>query len=95
MRQASFLGHSPPVPVFAPPPPPATETNLVPPGRACPPPPLIASLGECLPRARPAHAWRATFVLRILSLAPSISSPREVPQVDRTGPQTFPARHLA
>ena len=36
-----------------------------------------------------------TFVLSILSLAPSLSSPWEVPQVDRTRPQTFLARHLA
>ena len=27
--------------------------------------------GECLPGARPAHARRATFVLSVLSLAPS------------------------
>ena len=33
-----------------------------------------------------AHARRATFVLSILSLAPSLSSPWEVPQVDRTRP---------
>ena len=51
--------------------------------------------GECLPGAHPAHAQRATFVISILSLAPSLSSPWEVPQVDRTRPQTFPARHLA
>ena len=31
----------------------------------------------------------ATFVLNILSLAPSLSSPWEVPQVDCTRPQTF------
>ena len=37
-------------------------------------------MGECLPGARPAHAQRATFVLSILSLAPSLSSPWEVPQ---------------
>ena len=43
----------------------------------------------------PAHAQHATFVLSILSLAPSFPSPREVPEVDRTKPQTFPARHLA
>ena len=43
----------------------------------------------------PAHARRATFVLSILSLAPGLSSPQEVPQVDRTTPQTFRARHLA
>ena len=36
----------------------------------------------------------ATFVLNILSLAPSLSSPWEVPQVDCTRPQTFFARHL-
>ena len=53
------------------------------------------TMGECLPGARPAHAQRATFVLSILSLAPDFSSPREVPQVDRTRPQTFRARHLA
>ena len=51
--------------------------------------------GECLPGAHPAHARRATFVLSILSLAPGLSSPWEFPQVDRTRPQTFPARHLA
>ena len=53
------------------------------------------TLGECLPGARPAHAQRATFVLSILSLAPSLFSPREVPQVDRTRPQTFRAKHVA
>ena len=42
-----------------------------------------------------AHARRATFVFSILSLAPGLSSSREVPQVDRTRPQTVPARHLA
>ena len=45
--------------------------------------------------ARPAHAQRTIFVLSILSLAPGSSSPWEVHQVDRTRPQTFPARHLA
>ena len=40
-------------------------------------------------------ARRATIVVSILSLAPSLSSPREVPQVDRTGPQTFPAKQVA
>ena len=40
-------------------------------------------------------AGRATFVLSILSLAPSLSPPREVPQVDRTRPQTFRATHVA
>ena len=50
--------------------------------------------GECLPGACPAHARRATFVFSILAPAPNLSSPREVPQVDRTGPQTFRARHL-
>ena len=44
---------------------------------------------------RLAYAQRATFVLGILSRAPSSSSPWEVPQVDRTRPQTFPARHIA
>ena len=43
----------------------------------------------------PARARCATFVLSILALAPRLSSPREVPQVDRTGPQTFPAKHVA
>ena len=43
----------------------------------------------------PAHARRATFVLSILSLAPSLSSPWEVPRVDCTRPQNFPAKHLA
>ena len=40
-------------------------------------------------------ARRATFVLSILSLAPGLSSPREIPQVDRTRPQTFRAKQLA
>ena len=40
-------------------------------------------------------AWRATFVGSILFLALSLSSPGEVPQKDRTGPQTFPAKHVA
>ena len=43
----------------------------------------------------PARARRATFVLSILSLAPGLSSPWEVPQVDCTRLQTFLARHLA
>ena len=38
---------------------------------------------------------RATFVLSILALAPSLSSPQEVLQVDRTGLQTFRAKHVA
>ena len=52
-------------------------------------------MGECLPGTRPAHARRTTFVLSILSLAPGLSSPREVPHVDRTRPQTFRAKHVA
>ena len=51
--------------------------------------------GNVCPAHAPAHAPRATFVLSILSPAPSLSSPREVPQIDRTRPQTFSARHLA
>ena len=39
-------------------------------------------------------ARRATFVLSVLALAPSLSSPWEVPPVDRTGPQTFCAKHV-
>ena len=38
-----------------------------------------------------ARARRATFVLSILSLAPSLSSPWDIPQVDRTRPQPFSA----
>ena len=38
-------------------------------------------------------APRATFVLSILSLAPNLSSPRGVPQVDYTRLQTFRAKH--
>ena len=56
---------------------------------------MLQTKGECLPGTRPAHARRATFVLSILSLAPGLSSSWEVPQVDRTRPQTFPARHVA
>ena len=41
-----------------------------------------------------ARARSATFVLRILALALSLSSPREAPQVDPTGLQTFPAKHV-
>ena len=52
-------------------------------------------LGECLPGARPAHARHATSVSSILSLAPRLSSPWEVPQVDHTRPQTFSAKHVA
>ena len=40
------------------------------------------SRGECLPGVHP---------LSIQALAP----PREIPQVDRTGPQTCPAKHVA
>ena len=50
--------------------------------------------GECLPGMRLAHARRA-IVLSILCLAPSLSPPREIPQVDCTRSQTFPARHVA
>ena len=52
----------------------------------------ILAYARC--RARPAHARHAPFVLSILSLAPSLSSPWEVPQVDHTRPQTFSARPL-
>ena len=49
--------------------------------------PTAAGLkGECLPGTRSAHARRTTFVLSILALAPSLSPPREAPQVDRTRP---------
>ena len=40
-------------------------------------------------------AWRATFIFSILALALILSSPQEIPQVDRTGLQTFPAKHVA
>ena len=40
-------------------------------------------------------ARHTTFVLSIMALAPNLSSPREVPQVDRTAPQTFPAKNVA
>ena len=40
-------------------------------------------------------ARRATFVLSILSLAQSLSPPREVSQIDRTRLQTFCAKHVA
>ena len=55
---------------------------------------VVESMGECLPGVCPAHAQRATFDFSILALAPNLSSPKEVPQVDRTGPQTFPAKHV-
>ena len=67
-------------------------TNTLPPpcGSVCRPYPPCSlqhhwPLGECLPGACPAR------YLCIKYLAPSLSSPREVPQVDRTRPQTFPA----
>ena len=53
------------------------------------------TLGECLPGACLARARRATFVLSILALAPSISPPGELPQIDPTGLQTFPPKHIA
>ena len=37
--------------------------------------------------AWPFRAQHATFVLSILSLAPTLSSPREVPQIERTRPR--------
>ena len=40
--------------------------------------------GECLPGSRSAHARRATFVLSLLSLVPSLSPPTEVSQVDQS-----------
>ena len=43
----------------------------------------------------PARTRCATFVLSILSLAPSLSPPGEVPQVDRTRLQTFRTKHIA
>ena len=56
----------------------------------------IEATGECLPGAHPAHARRATFLcVKYPTLAPSLSPPREVPQVDRTTPQTFRAKHVA
>ena len=55
------------------------------------------TLSEGEPRGDvcPAHAQHTTFVLSILALAPILSSPGEVPQVDCTGPHTFPAKHVA
>ena len=47
-------------------------------------------MGECLPGARPAHYF---FVLSILALAPSLSSPREVSQVDDSGPPGVVSPH--
>ena len=47
--------------------------------------------GEYLPG--PARAWRATFVLTIPTLNTDSPSLREVPQVDQSGPQTFPTKH--
>ena len=42
----------------------------------------------------PGRAPRGTFAISTLALAPSLSSPQDVRQVDRTGPQTFPAKHV-
>ena len=42
----------------------------------------------------PARAWRATFVLTIPT-ATSNLPPRVAPQVDQSGPQTFPEKHVA
>ena len=48
-------------------------------------------VGECLPGARPARY----LCIKYPSLAPSLFSPWEVTQVDRTRPQNFRARHVA
>ena len=55
---------------------------------------LLTMVNAASPSYGGMFARRATFVLRILSLAPSLSSPWEVPQVDCTRPQTISARHL-
>ena len=41
----------------------------------------------------PARAWRATFVVTSPTLTPDLPSPRGAPQVDQSGPQTFPTQH--
>ena len=50
----------------------------------------------------PARGWSAPgacqaryLCIKYPTLAPSLSSPREVPQLDRTRPQTFHAKHVA
>ena len=48
-------------------------------------------MGECLPGARQARY----LCFKYLISSPGLSSPWEVPQVDRTRPQTFSTRHLA
>ena len=47
--------------------------------------------GDCLPGARPAGYLCVKYPIS----SHKLSSPREVPEVDHTRPQTFPARHLA
>ena len=46
--------------------------------------------GVCSARTR-----HATFVSTIPTLKPDLPSPREAPQVDQSGPQTFPTKHAA
>ena len=43
----------------------------------------------------PACARRATFVLTIPALIPDLPSAIGAPQVDQSGPQTFPTKHVA
>ena len=43
----------------------------------------------------PAHTRHATFVLTIPALTLDLPSPRGAPQVDQSGPQTFPTKHVA
>ena len=57
--------------------------------------PLASLIQLPIPSFGGMFAWRATFVLSILAVAPILSSPRELPQVYRTVPQTFPAKHIA
>ena len=51
--------------------------------------------GGMFPQRAPGACPSRYFFIKYLSLAPNLSPPREVPQVDRTRTQTFCAKHLA
>ena len=41
------------------------------------------------------HTRHTTFVLTILTVTPDLPSPREAPQMDHSGPHTFPTKQAA
>ena len=54
----------------------------------------VQGVGDCKGGGE-ARAWGATFVLTNPAVTPDLPSHRGAPQVDQSGWQTFPTKHVA